>query len=591
MLNNNFYLFQIILTYCTDYSGLLSRAGYKVLVLEQHDVAGGGTHTFVDRGFEFDTGLHYVGGALWKKNSAGRQLWDLLTDGKVEWKSMGDIFDVACTTDPSDGNRMEVPSGRERFRNKLKERFSHSKTAMNAIDSYFDEIARICGASVGYFTWKVLMSFSVRWSFVGFIISKIASFPWMRDLLCQSFLTMSDPTVAEKLEILLQDVDEEDKKLLKHLLVYHWGNYGLPPSSSSWSIHAMVWNHYWDGACYPVGGASALARHCIPGIERGGGKVFVRAPVKRIIIENGHAVGVEMKRGIQIRAPIIVSTAGARVTFEKLVGDSVPAVAPAISSLRKMVGPSVGHLSLFVALDGDHDTLRLPGYNIWIRPSENHGGADVDTNTKLWHASDFGRIPQNEKSGVDYTNIIKSSLTNDCDVDGMAIGLTSGYFISFPCVKDATWKERHPGKSTCHILAECPYEWFKQWEDCRVKHRGSDYETAKAQLTKKLLYTLHQALPTLPKSKIVFADLGTPVTSNFYYGVTKGESYGLEHTPTRFREGMDWLRFQSPIPGLFLGGVDALTAGVQGANTAGVLCAVSISPLVAIQNLQIILNL
>ena len=35
---------------------LLSRAGKKVLVLEQHDQAGGCCHTFMDKGFEFDTG-------------------------------------------------------------------------------------------------------------------------------------------------------------------------------------------------------------------------------------------------------------------------------------------------------------------------------------------------------------------------------------------------------------------------------------------------------------------------------------------------------------------------------------------------------
>jgi len=29
------------------------------LVLEQHDVAGGCTHTFEENGYEFDTGLHY----------------------------------------------------------------------------------------------------------------------------------------------------------------------------------------------------------------------------------------------------------------------------------------------------------------------------------------------------------------------------------------------------------------------------------------------------------------------------------------------------------------------------------------------------
>lgn len=47
-------------------AALLSKAGKKVLVLEQHDQAGGCCHTFVEKGFEFDVGtmdmsIHFVG--------------------------------------------------------------------------------------------------------------------------------------------------------------------------------------------------------------------------------------------------------------------------------------------------------------------------------------------------------------------------------------------------------------------------------------------------------------------------------------------------------------------------------------------------
>ena len=38
---------------------LLGRVGQKVLVLEQHDQAGGCMHTFKDKGYEFDTGREY----------------------------------------------------------------------------------------------------------------------------------------------------------------------------------------------------------------------------------------------------------------------------------------------------------------------------------------------------------------------------------------------------------------------------------------------------------------------------------------------------------------------------------------------------
>ena len=41
---------------------MLSRAGYTVVVLEQHDRCGGGTHTYElgKAGYQFDAGLHYT---------------------------------------------------------------------------------------------------------------------------------------------------------------------------------------------------------------------------------------------------------------------------------------------------------------------------------------------------------------------------------------------------------------------------------------------------------------------------------------------------------------------------------------------------
>ncbi len=36
----------------------MAKAGKRVLVLEQHDVAGGCCHTFTEKGFEFDVGVY-----------------------------------------------------------------------------------------------------------------------------------------------------------------------------------------------------------------------------------------------------------------------------------------------------------------------------------------------------------------------------------------------------------------------------------------------------------------------------------------------------------------------------------------------------
>ena len=53
--------------------------GKKVLVLEQHYIAGGGCHTFKEKGYEFDTGLHYIAesGAMDLVNKIGAKKIEL----------------------------------------------------------------------------------------------------------------------------------------------------------------------------------------------------------------------------------------------------------------------------------------------------------------------------------------------------------------------------------------------------------------------------------------------------------------------------------------------------------------------------------
>lgn len=50
-------------------------------------------------------------------------------------------------------------------------------------------------------------------------------------------------------------------------------------------MHAILANHYLFGAFYPRGGASEIAFHIIPVIEKAGGKVLVRARVSKILVE------------------------------------------------------------------------------------------------------------------------------------------------------------------------------------------------------------------------------------------------------------------------------------------------------------------
>ncbi len=92
-------------------------------------------------------------------------------------------------------------------------------------------------------------------------------------------------------------------------------------------MQASLSNHFSAcGGYYPVGGASEIAFNMIPIIEKAGGKVLVRANVTDILCDGDRAVGVRVEKGTQsfeIRAPLIISNAGAYNTFQRLLPKQV----------------------------------------------------------------------------------------------------------------------------------------------------------------------------------------------------------------------------------------------------------------------------
>jgi all-trans-retinol 13,14-reductase len=70
----------------------LTRLGRRVLVLEQHFVAGGLTQTFRRGKFQWDVGVHYLGqmGA----GGAARRVLDWLSGGAIQFQSVGPVYDT-----------------------------------------------------------------------------------------------------------------------------------------------------------------------------------------------------------------------------------------------------------------------------------------------------------------------------------------------------------------------------------------------------------------------------------------------------------------------------------------------------------------
>ena len=488
-------------------AALLARyARWRVLVLERHYTVGGFTHVFHRPGFEWDVGVHYLGDLA--PGAPLRAIFDVLSEGSLEWAEMGPVHDRIVMGDEV----FDFPKGAANLRAMLVARFPGER---RAIDRYFALLARVRAVQDRYFMEKALP---------GLLAALLA--PFLRG----PFLRLARRTTREVLEELTHD------QRLIAVLAAQCGDYGLPPSESSFAAHAIVANHYLEGGYYPVGGASRIAETIVPLIEAAGGAVLVNAEVAEIVVDGDRAAGVRMAAdGAVLRAPLVVSDAGAINTFTGLLPAAVATRHRLDECLRGM-RPSIAHLSLYLGLDRAARDLGLPRHNIWVYPDERLEA----------HIGEAGRDPEGPLPAV---------------------------YISFPSAKDPDFERRHPGRATIEVITLVPASWFGRWEATRWKRRPADYGALKERLTNRLLEALYAQVPQA-RGHIAHAELSTPLTTRHFSHHPGGAIYGLGHTPARFVERR--LRPQTPIKGLFLTGADVALCGVAGALMGGVLAASNI---------------
>lgn len=380
-----------------------------------------------------------------------------------------------------------------------------------AIEGYVESVVSCAAAAQSYFAERA----APPW--LGFLL---------RPLLCRRFRRFSDRTTWDVVSGL-----GASRELLG-VLTAQYGDYGLTPRQSSFGIHALVAKHYFDGGSYPVGGASAIAASIAPTIEAAGGAILLAAEVTQLVVRASRAAGVRLADGSEVEAPLVVSDAGAINTFGRLLHDK-----PAwVDERLRQVRPSVAHVCVYVGLSATAPELGLPKTNLWIYPDYDH-----DENVRRYLADRAAPLPV--------------------------------AYVSFPSAKDPDWDRRHPGTATIEVIGLAPYQWFEPWQEQRWHRRGADYQALKCELQGRLLEAAFTQLPQL-RSRIVHAELSTPLSTRHFANYARGEIYGVDHTPERFK--LTWLRPHTPIPGLFLTGQDVVTDGVAGALMGGVLCASAI---------------
>jgi len=484
----------------------LAKAGHKVLVLERHYTAGGFTHTYERKGYEWDVGVHYIGD-VHREGSTLRRVFDYIGDGKIHWAEMSPVYDRIHIGSEA----FDYVKGEDAFRERMIAYFPEEKAA---IVEYIKLIKKVNRSSSSYYMEHALP-------------------PWLATILYKKltspFLHYAKQTTEEVLLGLTKN-----RKLIA-VLTGQWGDYGLPPSQSSFAMHALVAKHYLNGAAYPVGGSASIARAVETVLHEHGGQLITSADVKEIVTVGRKATGVKLQDGRIISAKNVISGAGVINTFEKLLPDTCPVKKEYLQNLQR-VSPSFAHMCLYIGIKGHLQDLKIPDTNLWIYPNE-----DYDANLQNFTPKPTFNFPV--------------------------------VYISFPSRKDPDWDKSRPGKSTIEIVVPAPYAWFAKWKDTPWQKRGPEYEQLKKDMTTHLLGILFAKYPQL-EGTIHYTELSSPLSTAHFSNYEHGEIYGINHDPQRFQER--WLRTDTPVRNLYLTGQDIVTCGIGGALSAGVLTAIRV---------------
>ena len=489
-------------------AAILAKEGQHVLVLERHYTAGGFTHIFKRKGYEWDVGIHYIG-EVQRANSVMKKLFDYVTDSQLKWADIGNVYDRIIIGD----QHYDFVKGVKNFKHQLVAYFPEEEKAIN---EYVNLVFSAMKTSKNYYVSKAIPPFLDR------LLGRFMKNP---------FYKFSDKTTYEVLSSLTKN-----ETLIK-VLTGQYGDYGLPPKQSSFYMHASVARHYFDGGSFPIGGSSQIAKTVDAVIEKAGGTILINAEVEKVLIENNTAKGVVMSDGKTFLADTIISNAGIMTTYHQLL----PAETVEKHQLKeqlKQVKRSVAHACLYIGLEGSPEELQLPKTNYWVYPKEGDHDSCVER-----YLSDL-----KEEFPVVY--------------------------ISFPSAKDPDWSNRYPDKSTIDIITLIPYETFEQWSDTPWKKRGKDYESIKENIAQRLLKELYKQVPQV-EGKVSYYELSTPLTTAHFVNYKQGEIYGLDHSPSRFRQS--FLKPRTPIKNFYLTGQDIVTAGVGGGLFSGVLTSMAVT--------------
>jgi all-trans-retinol 13,14-reductase len=323
----------------------LARCGQRVLVLEQHSVAGGLTQTFQRHDWCFATGVHYVGGVGPDPGPDGQfgRMLHWLTDRRLQFAPCANPYDIVRLP----GFEFGISHPQSVFSQALEARFPAQQATIKA---WFEQLNAASQSARSLLMMRGLPGWlSWAWRL------------WYSVEVCR----FSDLTLAAALTAI-------DDPQLRAVLGARGGDYGAPPQTAPLLEHALVTGAYNSGAYYPVGGPARFAQTMQPVIEAAGGMLRLGADVQQIIVTQGRANGVVFQqRGAQRteEARRVISAMGVINTVACLDAQVAPVWHDTVHALRS----GLSYVSLYLGFEGDIAAAGATTANIWIYESDDVG--------------------------------------------------------------------------------------------------------------------------------------------------------------------------------------------------------------------------
>jgi carotene isomerase len=491
-------------------ASLLSRYGWRVLVCESHSIPGGAAHSFSRNGFHFDSGPSFYCG-LGDPQSLNplRQVLDALGESveTVAYDPLGH-YHFPEQTLPIYGNADQyrgaiaqiTPQGAAEFK-QFEQRLLDLYQALREIPALalradFNVIPTL----LMRYPWalvKLLPHLGLVQGSVGTLVEQTIQDPWVRRLIDVECFLLS----------------------------------GLKASGTIAPEVAFMFGERTRSVIdYPVGGSGAIVSALVRGLNAWGGTLRLNSHVEKIMVKEGRAVGIRLRSGDRLYAPVVISNATIWDTYTSLLEpDDIPA-SMRQNALKTPAVESFMHLHLGIQADGlDH----LTGHHVVVHD------ATTDITTP----------------------------GNTC-------------MISMPTVWDASQAPAHH-----HAIHAYTLEPFDDWQQKQSGDR-QDYDQRKRQRAEPLFRALERVIPDV-RDRITLELIGSPLTHARFlrryrgtYGPAIAAGDGLFpdcHTPIQrlYRVG------DSTLPGI----------GVPAVAASGILCANSLVEPQATRQLLTQLNL